>query len=210
MSEDQDWRLRIDFEWPGDLEGLLWRVPRDVDGLARDVREKLGPDVVLTHDGSRFFAYAPSESALRRARAAIERACSEEQRTASIRMSHWDAGLGSWRQTDPPLTGAEQAELAERERTADQPAGTGDAKPETRTVVCDAGRLIRSEFEQDLVSYAAGLGLSCVTVEHPHLLTTQIAFTLTGPTSTIDEFASYLKGAARHTIRMSESLVSGI
>ena len=196
--------MRVEFERAGDLEGLLVRVPRHVGGLERDVRDKLGPDVVLTHDGSRFFAYAASESALRRARVAIESACSEEQRTMSISMSHWDVALGVWHQTDPPLT---EAEMADLEPAVDRSL---DTKPETRTVVCDAGRLIRSGFEGEMVSYAQGLGLSCVTVEHSHLLTTQIAFTLTGPTSTINEFASHLKSSALSTIRLSETFSTGI
>lgn len=55
MSHDQDWRLQLDLEQPADLERLVGRV-RSPDGFEQDERASLGDEVVLTHDGTRFFA----------------------------------------------------------------------------------------------------------------------------------------------------------
>jgi hypothetical protein len=38
--------------------------------------------------------------------------------------------------------------------------------------------------------------------EHPHLLTTQVGFTVTGPTRKIEEFASALNAEGVATLRM--------
>jgi len=58
-----------------------------------------------------------------------------------------------------------------------------------------------------LATAAAELGLECKIIEHPHLLSTQVAFTVTGPKRKIDEFAkgltaegwSFVRGEARLT-----------
>jgi hypothetical protein len=57
---------------------------------------------------------------------------------------------------------------------------------ETRTMVASSGKLIRTEFEQSMRGWAEKLDLQCTLVEHPHLLTTQVAFTVTGHKRKID------------------------
>lgn len=49
--------------------------------------------------------------------------------------------------------------------------------------------------------WAQRLGLKCEVVEHPHLLTTQIAFTITGPHHKLEEFRRALQAEAWATIR---------
>jgi len=208
MSEDQDWRLQLDLEEPVDLDGLVGRVRGGTDEFERDTRGALSEDVVLTHDGSRFFAYAPSETSLDGARHAIESVLRHEQRKATIRVSHWDEDLRAWRQTDPPLTAAEeeQARVVAEERI--RKASAEAAKPETRTVVCVTGKLVRKSFEQQMVDFAKGLGLECVIVEHPHLLSTQVAFRVTGATSDVEQFVGYVNVQARAGTRMDLGLIA--
>ena len=47
-------------------------------------------------------------------------------------------------------------------------------------------RQVRTWFEKTVADEARELGVELSIVEHPHLLTTQIAFTLTGPTGKVD------------------------
>jgi hypothetical protein len=131
-----------------------------------------------------------SEEAMRQARQAIESVLHREGRAGTVQLSRWDPGLRRWRQIDPPSSDAvtEQAE-------ADRSTG----KTETRTVTCVIGKLIRKAFEQQMLNFAEELGLGCEIVEHPHLLSTQVAFDVTGRPSDIDEFDRYLRAEAHST-----------
>ena len=119
---------------------------------------------------------------------------------ASVRISHWDEELEKWRQTDPPPTAAERELEVAAEHDADA--------IETRTLVVSSGKMIRAEFEQSIREWADKLGLECSIVEHPHLLTTQLAFTVTGPKRKLDEFAKGLAAEERATIRTETVVMS--
>jgi hypothetical protein len=207
-TDDQDWRLQLDLDETVDLDGLIGRVRGDADEFERDTRSTLSEDVVLTHDGSRFFAYAPSETSLDGARSAIESVLRREQRKATIRVSHWDEELRSWHQIEPPLTAPEEEEAREQAEERLRQASAEAAKPETRTVVCVTGKLVRKSFEHQMVEYAKSLGLECVIVEHPHLLSTQVAFRVTGATSDVEQFVGYLNVQASAGTRMDLGLVT--
>jgi hypothetical protein len=194
VAEDDDWRLTAELDAVdrrGALERLLPRI-RGQD-VVEEIEARLPHDVVLTHDGKKLFAYADSEDAIRRARSAIARVLQSEGLPARIVLSHWDEELDEWRQVDPPPSDEEarQEEAAERDAEA----------VETRTLVASAGRLVRSSFEQSLSEWAQRLGLECKIAEHPHLLTTQVLFTCTGPKRKIDEFARALKAEGTATLR---------
>jgi hypothetical protein len=206
MSDDQDWRLQLDLDEATDLDGLVSRVRGGAEEFQRDTKHVLGDDVVLTHDGEKFFAYAPSENSIEAARHAIESLLTQEQRRATVRVSHWDDALAAWLQTDPPLSDSEndQARTAAEEHLREREADA--ARTESRTVVATAGKLVRKSFEEQMLNYARSLGLECSLVEHPHLLSTQIAFKVTGPASEVDEFASYVDVQARSGTRMDLGL----
>jgi hypothetical protein len=208
MSDDQDWRLQLDLAEPADLDELVGRVRDDADEFERDTRSALSDDVVLTHDGSRFFAYAPSETSLDGARASIESVLRKEQRQATIRVSHWDEDLRTWHQIDPPLTATEEEQARELAEEGIREAGDEAAKPETRTVVCVIGRLVRKSFEHQMLDYAKSLGVECVIVEHPHLLSTQVAFRVTGPTSDVEQFIGVVNVEASAGTRMDLGLIT--
>jgi hypothetical protein len=208
MSHDQDWRLRLDLDESTDLDGLLSRVRDHPDHLEGETKAALSDDVVLTHDGDTFFAYAVKERAIDDARDAIETVLRNEQRGGAISVSHWDEGLRAWRQIDPPLTSAQEEQLqkANAAEEGGQAIAAG-AESETRTVTCVIGKLIRKSFERQMVAFAQEIGLQCAIVEHPHLLSTQVVFNVTGPSSSVDQFARYLKNEARATIRLDAGLM---
>jgi hypothetical protein len=116
-----------------------------------------------------------------------------------VRVSHWDDELDVWRQTDPPPEG----QVRRAEDAVERDAET----VETRTLVASAGKLIRSEFEQTMRDWAQRLGLQCQIVEHPHLLTTQVAFTVTGPRRKIDEFVQGLRAEGLATMRTETAVM---
>ena len=60
----------------------------------------------------------------------------------------------------------------------------------------------RRLYEQDVLNYAHGRGLKCEVIQHRHLLTTQLAFHVSGPAALLDEFETYVKREARRTIRV--------
>ncbi len=200
MSEDQGWRLKAELDavdTRGTLDHLLGRL-RGPD-VVREVGAAVPHDVVITHDGKLMFAYAETESVLTAARAAIEGVLRRDGIKASIWVSHWDEQLDEWRQTDPPLTSDEKRidEAAERDAEA----------LETRTMVASAGKLIRASFDQTMLDWAEKLGLQCKIIEHPHLLTSQVAFTVTGPRRKINEFAQGLKAEEVATMRTERAVM---
>jgi hypothetical protein len=200
VSEDQGWRLKAELDVEdrrGALDRLLGRL-RGPD-VAGEVGAAVGHDVVITHDGKLLFAYAETESTLKAARSAIEGVLRRDGLEASIFMSHWDEDLDEWRQTDPPLTGEAARIVQDAERAAET--------VETRTMVASSGKLIRGEFEQTMREWAEKLSLECEIVEHPHLLTTQVAFTVIGPKRKIDEFAQGLKAEELATMRTERQVM---
>ena len=136
---------------------------------------------------------AADETTLTAARGAIEEVLARDGIGASVRVSHWDEEREKWRQTDPPLSAAE----AQREEAVEHDEET----VQTRTLVTSVGKMIRAEFEQSLLESAQRLGVQCTILEHPHLLTTQIGFTVTGPKRKLDEFDAGLKAEEAATFR---------
>jgi hypothetical protein len=226
MAGEQDWRLKAELdpavgaggaggagglEGAGGMSGALDRLLGCLRGgfrggsggggseVVREVQAAIPHDVVLTHDGSLLFAYAADQAVLTATRRAIESVLGHDGIKASIYISHWDDALDAWRQIDPPSTGSERVR---------EEATVRDAEAvETRTLVASSGKMIRAEFEQSMLAWAQQLGVQCETIEHPHLLTTQIGFTITGPRRKLDEFASGLKAEEAATIRTERAVM---
>ena len=200
MSEDQDWRLRAEFDVDAE-PGVLERVVRGVRSpdVVEEVGEVVPHDVAVTHDGHLLFAYAASRAALDAARRAIETVTRHDNLHAKIYVSHWDGRLDEWVQVDPPPT-VEQRRVQETiERDAE--------RVETRTMVVTTGKGIRVEVEQTMRDWADKLGLQCELIEHRHLLTTQVAFTVTGPHRKIEEFAAGLRAEELATMRTEREVM---
>ena len=199
-SSEQDWRMEAELDVAdthGALRDLITRL-RGSD-LVKEIGATVPHDVVITHDGRLLFAYAAAEATLMTARSAIEGVLKRDGIKASVRISHWDDELDEWQQTDPPATAQQKLteDAAERDAEAIQ----------TRTMVASSGKMIRAEFEQSMLDWADRLGLECKIIEHPHLLTTQLGFTVTGPRRKIDEFARGLRAEERATIRTETAVM---
>jgi hypothetical protein len=200
QAGDQDWRMQARLDVPeagAALRGLIGRL-RGPDVVA-EIEAKVPRDVVITHDGKLLFAYAAEQATLSAARVALEGVLADDGIGASVSVSHWDDELEKWRQIDPAPT----AEEREREASAERDANV----PETRTLVVSSGKMIRAEFEQSIREWAQKLELTCTIVEHPHLLTTQLAFTVTGPKHKVDEFARGLRAEEWQTIRTERAVM---
>jgi hypothetical protein len=200
QQADQDWRLQAHLDSPAShsaLQGLLGhlRGPHVIS----DVKAAVAPDVVITHNENTLFAYAASEDALAQARGAIEAALQSDGVPASIVLSRWDEQFDRWLQTDPPPTAEEK--LSEQNRES------AELTVETRTLVASVGKMIRPEVEQTMTAWAQKLGLKVELIEHPHLLTSQVAFTVTGPKHEIDEFRRALNEEERQTIRAERQVM---
>lgn len=200
MSAEQDWRLKAELageDTRGALDDVLAKV-RDPEVIA-EAGSAPGHDVAITHDGSVLFAYGASEASLTSARQAIEAALRGDGAQASISVSHWDERFDEWLQVDPPLSGEAQRERERDEHDAE--------KVESRTLVASAGKWVRAEVERTMQDWAAKLDLRCEVIEHPHLLTTQVAFTVTGPKRKIDEFAAGLNAEELATMRTERAVM---
>jgi hypothetical protein len=200
QKAEQDWRLEAELD-VGDTRGALHRLVGRTRSpeVVKEIEASVPHDVVITHDGKLLFAYAASQAGLTVARSAIENVLLHDGIKASVRVSHWDDELDSWRQTDPPATPQEQLNEEAADRDADA--------IETRTLVATSGKLIRAEFEQTMGKWAEKLGLECKIVEHPHLLTTQVVFTVTGPRRRIDEFARGLTAEGWSFVRTENTVM---
>jgi hypothetical protein len=200
VSDDQDWRLKAELDAEdrrSALDHLLGRV-RGPD-VVEEVSEAVPHDVAITHDGKLLFAYAARESALATARRAIEAVLRRDGVRADVTVSHWDERFDEWLQIDPPLAGEAKRTEEAAERDAE--------KVETRTMVASTGKRIRAEVEQTMRTWADKLNLRCEIIEHPHLLTTQVAFTVTGPRRKIDEFGEGLRAEELATMRTERAVM---
>jgi hypothetical protein len=200
VSEDQDWRLKAELDTEdrrSTLDHLLGRV-RGPD-VVEEVGEAVPHDVAITHDGKLLFAYAATQDSLTTARLAIEAVLRRDDVNASIFVSHWDERFDEWLQVDPPLTGKAKDAEEVSERDAE--------KVESRTMVASTGKVIRSEVEQTMREWAKKLDLRCEVIERPHLLTTQVAFTVTGQKRKIDEFAEGLRAEELATMRTERAVM---
>jgi hypothetical protein len=167
--------------------------------VAHDAQAAVGHDVAITHDGAVLWAYAATREALDGARGAIEKVLRDDGLSADFIISHWDQTMDDWLQIDPPLTGR----AAARERTVEQDA----EKIESRTMVISSGKMVRAEVEQTMRNWANKLGLECEVIEHRHLLTVQVAFTVSGPRRKLDEFAEGLRAEELATMRSEREVM---
>jgi len=199
-SAAEDWRLQAELDVADAPRALHDFVGHFLGpNVVKEIEASVPHDVVITHDGRLLFAYAADVQALNTARSAIQNVLDRDHIKASVRVSHWDDELDEWRQTDPPPSAQEQRvrDAADRDAEAIQ----------TRTLVVSSGKMIRAEFEQSMLEWAEELGLACKIIEHPHLLTTQVAFTVTGPKHKLDEFSQGLAAEEAATIRTERAVM---
>ncbi len=195
-DDDRDWRLTGELSGSpsrGLLHALVERV-RDPEVIG-ELRAAVGEQVVITHDGGRLFAYAAGRSSIEAARAAIDSVLAKDGVSATLSLSHFSPELDEWVDPDDHTEARREREAIAR-------------TPESRALVALVGREIREEFEQSMRSWADRLGLRLEIVEHPHLLDSQVAFTVSGPARKVDEFQSGLEAEERRTIRTEQAVIA--
>jgi hypothetical protein len=197
MAEDRDWRLRADLADPAGLHARL----RDARHFEHELKPLVDDDIVLSYDDDTLFAYAKTQEAINETRRAIEHQLASDGLSATLQIAHWDEDLGDWHQVDPPLDDTGLARET-REREEHRAAAAGDARVETRTVAITSGRMVRRWFETTVADEAHDSGVELSIVEHPHLLTTQIVFTLTGPGDKVDAVIADLRDRAGAATRL--------
>jgi len=182
MADDQDWRLRADI---ADAPGLLGRL-REARHFDRELEPLISHDVVLSADEDTLFAYANTRAAIDETATALRHQLAEESREARLTISHWDDEGSDWHQVDPPPDAAELSREHDDD-AAEEAREEADERVETRTVAFTSGKMARNWFESAAADEARELGVALSIVEHPHLLSTQIVFTLTGPSGKINQ-----------------------
>jgi len=197
MGDQQDWRLRVDL---ADAAGFHARL-RDAHHFERELEPLVSDEVALSYDDETLFAYANSEAAIAEARRAIEHQLASEERTATLAVSHWDDDLGDWHQVDPP-EGEAQLEHEQVERAEHEQLEAREERVVTQTVAITSGRWVRRWFETTVADEAREVGVELEVVEHPHLLTTQLAFTLTGPAGAVEQVIADMKARAMQVTRL--------
>jgi hypothetical protein len=206
MAEAQDWRLRADVAEPARLHERL-RSARHAD---HGRTPPVGDGVVLSYDNDTLFGYANTQEEIMQARRAIEQQLERDGLSATLVVSHWDDGLGElgdWHQVDPPLDEAGRAREA-REREEHRADEARDARVQTRTVAITSGKVVRNWFETTVADEARDAGVELSIVEHPHLLTTQIVFTLTGPAAKVDAVIEDLRDRAGRATRLDTAYLT--
>jgi hypothetical protein len=206
MSADQDWRLRADLADPAGLHARL----RDARHFEHELKPLIDHDVVLSYDDNTLFAYANTREAIDEARRAVEHQLTRDALTAALRIDHWDDALGDvgeWHQVDPPLDDAARAREA-GERAEHTLHAAAQERVETRTVAITSGKLNRNWFETTVADEAREAGVELSIVEHPHLLTTQLAFTLTGPTEKVEQVVADLQARAGALTRLETAYLT--
>ena len=192
--DERDWRLSgalPDGGAGGYLHGFVGR--RKEEHAVSDARAAVGADVVVTHDEGRLFAYAASRSAIEDARAKLEAALRADGIEVTLDLTTWSEEHDRWIDPDAPPP---------------PPGATALQAPVTRTYVVTLGRWVREEFEQSIAARAAELGLSCEIVEHPHVLSSQAAFTVSGPAHKVDELAAAMHAEEQATIRTETAVMA--
>jgi hypothetical protein len=191
--DERDWRLTGELNAAGGdhLHGLLAR--RREAHAADDASEAVGPDVVVTHDGERLFAYAATRMAIEDARSKLGTALARDGLAAELSLTVWSQELDEW--IDPDAPPPAQAAAAQEQATV------------THTYVVTLGRWVREEFEESLGEWARRLGVTYEVVEHPHLLNSQAAFTVTGPSRKVEEFAAAMSAEEQATIRTETAVI---
>jgi len=111
--------FRVEVELDDEAHGYPLRERLRALNLDDEAREQLGRNVVVTRDGSRMFAYTPTEAQAREAERVISGLVAEEGLSADLAVTRWHPVAEEWRDASLPLPdSAEQEELEYEEREA--------------------------------------------------------------------------------------------
>jgi hypothetical protein len=111
--------FRVEVELDDEAHGYPLRERLRALNLDDEAREQLGRNVVVTRDGSRMFAYTPTEAQAREAERVISGLVAEEGLSADFAVTRWHPVAEEWRDASLPLPdGAEEEKLEYEEREA--------------------------------------------------------------------------------------------
>jgi hypothetical protein len=204
MADDQDWRLRVDIDDPSALHARL----RGARHFERELDPLIADDVVLSFDDDTVFAYANTSASIEEVRRAVERQLAQDGLTADIHVAHWDDGSEVWLAPGEAPPRADPAIHAGEDGAAPEPSA--DDPIVTRTYAETSGRIVRNYFENIVAGEAQSRGVKLSIVEHPHLLTTQLAFNLTGPSSAVDGVIAAIQSDANNVTRFESANLTPI
>jgi hypothetical protein len=120
--------FRVEVELDDDAHGYSLRERLRALNLDDAAREQLGRNVVVTRDGSRMFAYTPSEPRAREAERVISGLLAEEGLSADLAVTRWHPVAEEWRDASLPLP--DTAEKEEREYEEREAAERREAEEE--------------------------------------------------------------------------------
>jgi hypothetical protein len=105
--------FRVEVELDDDERGYsLGERLRALD-LDDDARERLGPSVLVTRDGSRLFLYASSESQARETERIVRDLVNADRLSADIAVTRWHPVEEAWKDASVPLPATPAEEHAE-------------------------------------------------------------------------------------------------
>ena len=114
-----DDEFRVEVELDDDEHGFsLGERLRALD-LDEDVRERLGPSVLVTRDGSLLFLYTATEEQAREAERVVRVLIAAEDLTAEVLVTRWHPVEEEWKDAALPLPATPEEELAEEEARLD-------------------------------------------------------------------------------------------
>ena len=114
MAED----FRVEVELDDEAHGYPLRERLRAVNLDDEARERLGRNVVVTRDGSRMFAYTPTEAQAREAKRVISGLLADEGLSGDLAVTRWHPVAEEWRDASLPLpdtAAEEEIEYEERE-----------------------------------------------------------------------------------------------
>ena len=92
------WRGRWRRKWRPEYV-RQWQI---TEKLANELRERAGDEVVVSHDGCEFFAYARSRETVELVRDLLADLLRRSGRQIDLAVDHWDEQAAIWRQVDRP------------------------------------------------------------------------------------------------------------
>jgi hypothetical protein len=111
--------FRVEVELDDEAHGYPLRERLRALNLDDEARERLGRNVVVTRDGSRMFAYTPTEAQAREAERVIAGLVADEGLSADLAVTRWHPVAEEWRDASLPLPDtAEEEEIEYEEREA--------------------------------------------------------------------------------------------
>jgi hypothetical protein len=134
--------FRVEVELDDDEHGYSIGEHLQALDLDDDARERLGPGVLVTRDGSRLFLYTASEPQAREAERVVRDLVDADQLTAEISTTRWHPVEEAWKDVAIPLPttpGEEQAEYAARVATEVEEARV-DGRSDWEVVIRLPGR----------------------------------------------------------------------